>query len=200
MAAVLIAYSTNAGSTQEVADAIGAELRKRGHTVDVRSIQDGSIQTMEPYDAVIVGAPMILGWQQQARSFVKKHRAALALRRVAYFCTMMSLTAAQQTAFDGIPLGVDPWLPKEPKNPKRLSIQENYATLNNYMKPITQAAPAVRPVSVGFFGGKLELFRLKWWQMLFVMVIIRAQPGDLRNWDFIEQWAGELDAQLFAAA
>jgi hypothetical protein len=29
--------------------------------------------------------------------------------------------------------------------------------------------------------------------MLFMMVMIRAQPGDKRNWDFIRQWAGKLN-------
>jgi menaquinone-dependent protoporphyrinogen IX oxidase len=57
---------------------------------------------------------------------------------------------------------------------------------------VLKAAPHVRPVSVAFFGGKLELFRLNIFQMLFVILVIRAQPGDRRNWPPIQQWAASL--------
>jgi menaquinone-dependent protoporphyrinogen IX oxidase len=60
------------------------------------------------------------------------------------------------------------------------------------LRPALKAAPQVKPVSVGFFGGKLELFRLKWWQALFVMLVIGAQPGDQRNWPIIVKWASQL--------
>jgi hypothetical protein len=33
---------------------------------------------------------------------------------------------------------------------------------------------------------------MKWWQAPFVMFIIQAQPGDKRNWQAIETWAGGL--------
>ena len=45
---------------------------------------------------------------------------------------------------------------------------------------------------MGFFGGKLDLFRLSWWQKLFVLLVIQAQPGEYRNWRFIREWAGSL--------
>jgi menaquinone-dependent protoporphyrinogen IX oxidase len=197
MGNILVAFSTNAGSTEEVAQAISSELQKRGHTVDVLRMKDAQGDRIETYDAIIVGAPMILGWHADARKFIKKNQAVLAHKHVVYFCTLMSLTASTRVAFTGIPISMDPWLPKAPKNPQRLSYRENYATLDNYLQPIVKAAPALKPVSFGFFGGKLELFRLKWWQSLFVMAVIQAQPGDLRNWEYIQKWAGELDSLLF---
>jgi menaquinone-dependent protoporphyrinogen IX oxidase len=51
-------------------------------------------------------------------------------------------------------------------------------------------------VNVGFFGGRLEYGRLKWWAVLFVMVIIQAQAGDRRNWTAIRSWAAGLPAAL----
>ena len=63
-------------------------------------------------------------------------------------------------------------------------------------RPALRAARSVRPVSVGLFGGRLELFRLKWWQMLFVPVIIQAQPGGSHNWPFIREWAAGLRSVL----
>ena len=61
MKRVLVAHATNAGSTQDVAEAVGEELRKEATQVGVRRI-DGAFG-VEGYDAVVVGAPMIMGWR-----------------------------------------------------------------------------------------------------------------------------------------
>ncbi len=158
--------------------------------MDIRRVEE--VTGVEPYDAVVVGAPMILGWHRAAVKFVKKHQQALAQTRVAYFFTAMSLTQTKDSQAGTIPVCVDPELGRPPKNEKGLSLKERYATLANYLRPALKAAPAVKPVSAGFFGGKLELFRLKWWQMLFVMLVIGAQPGDHRNWPVIREWASQL--------
>ncbi len=190
MKKVLIAYTTNSGSTEEVARAIGEELSWGGLQVDVRRVEE--VSGVEPYEAVVVGGPMILGWHRAAVNFLKKHQGALARARVAYFFTAMSLTQTYENRVETVPVCVDPDLARPPKNEKRLSFKERYATLANYLRPALKAAPGVRPVSAGFFGGKLELFRLKWWQMLFVMLVIGAQPGDRRNWPVIQEWASQL--------
>jgi hypothetical protein len=117
---------------------------------------------------------------------------------VAYFCTLLSLTQPGANQPVPVPLFVDPELAKPLHTPGRMSLKERYATIGNYLSPVLKAAPAVHPVSVAFFGGKLELFRLKWWQLLFVMIIIQAQPGDRRNWDGIRQWAESLKPALLA--
>jgi menaquinone-dependent protoporphyrinogen IX oxidase len=191
---ILVAYTTNAGSTAETAETLANHLRTCGHSVDLARVE--SRPAVEGYDAVIVGAPMILGWHRAALNFVRVNREALAQKPVAYFCTLMSLTQTPAATHPDLNIAVDPWLPKPPKNPARLGIKENYATLANYLRPLQKAAPAVRPISVAMLGGKLELFRLKWWQMLFCLVIIQAQPGDRRNPAFLKQWAGQVSDQL----
>ncbi len=91
------------------------------------------------------------------------------------------------------PVYLDTELVKPPKRESSLGFKESYTLVDNYLKPILKAAPEVKPVSVGFFGGKLELFKLKLLQMLFVMVIIGAQPGDLRNWPAIREWSSRVE-------
>ncbi len=193
---ILIAYTTNSGSTTEVAQVVGEELEKLGVRVEVRRLEE--VSSVESYRAVIVGAPMILGWHRAAKGFVKKHREALSRIPVAYFCTAMSLTQTGDSAVDGIPIAVDPRLAKPPKKEGRLSLRERYATASNYLRPVLKAAPTVRPASVAFFGGKLELYRLKLPAMLFVLLIVQAQPADLRNWEFIRAWAAGLRDRLLA--
>ena len=191
---ILVAYTTNSGTTADVAQAIGEELGKDGTPVDVRRIEE--VTSLDSYTAVVVGGPMIMGWHGTAMKFVKKHQPALSRVPVAYFLTAMSLTRTGETSVDGVPIYVDAMLAKEPKNAARLDFKERYATTTNYLRPVLKAAPSVKPVSVGFFGGKLELYRLNLWQKLFVLLIIQAQPGDFRHWPVIREWAAGLRPTL----
>jgi hypothetical protein len=107
-----------------------------------------------------------------------------------------SLTQTNETQVAGVPLVVDPKLPQSPKRADRLSYRERYATVGNYLRPVLKAAPHVKPVSVGFFGGRLDMYRLKLWQKLFVLLIIQAQPGGSLNLPYIKDWAASLREDL----
>jgi menaquinone-dependent protoporphyrinogen IX oxidase len=191
---ILIAYTTNAGSTAEVARMIGEELGKDGTQVDVRRLEE--VQSLDPYTAVVVGGPMIVGWHKAALKFIKKHQQALSRIPAAYFFTAKSLTDSGITSMQGVPLALDPTLAKPPKNPARLSYKERYAKVENYLRPALRVAPAVKPVSAAFFAGRLDLYRLKWWQALFVLVVIQAQPGGAHNLPFIQEWAAGMRSAL----
>jgi menaquinone-dependent protoporphyrinogen oxidase len=191
---ILVAYTTNAGTTADVAQAIGEELGKDGVQVEVRRLEE--VTSLDPYAAVVVGGPMIMGWHSAAVKFVKKHQRALSQVPVAYFLTAMSLTQTGETSVDATPIYVDTLLVKAPKDAARLSFRERYATVTNYLRPVLKAAPLVKPVSVGFFGGKLELYRLNLLQKLFVLLAIQAQPGDFRHWPVIREWAAGLRTTL----
>ncbi len=187
MSDVLIAYTTNSGSTDAVARAVGDELAQCGLEVEVRRIEE--IESVAGYRSVIVGGPMIMGWHREAAKFLKRHESALNHIPVALFFTCMSLTQTGDTQVQDVPVFVDPALPQPPKKPGRLTFKERYATLPKYLGPVLRSVPAVTPVSAAFFGGRLELFRLKLLQMLFVMIIIGAQPGDRRNWNAVREWS-----------
>jgi menaquinone-dependent protoporphyrinogen oxidase len=194
MKRVLVAYATNAGSTAKVAQVIGEELGRDGAQTGVFRLEE--VTGVESYDAVVVGAPMIMGWHGAAIRFIKKYQPVLSHKPVAFFLTAMNLTQTGENGIGTLPIYVDPALVKPPKNAKRLSFKERYATVTHYLRPVLEAAPLVKPVSVGLFGGKLELYRLPLLQMLFVLLVIQAQPGDFRNWTAIRDWAANLRPEL----
>jgi menaquinone-dependent protoporphyrinogen IX oxidase len=190
MKKILVTYATNAGSTSKVAEAVAAEISKTNSNVEVLPLE--KVTTLEGYSAVVLGAPMILGWHRGALAFLKRNQDSLSRMPVALFITCMNLTASGETKTNGIPVIVDEKLARPPQKEGRLSFKERYSTVSNYLAPIFKAAPSVKPVSIAFFGGSLQYFNLKWWAVLFALFIIQAAPGDRRNWKAIEIWAGNL--------
>jgi menaquinone-dependent protoporphyrinogen oxidase len=194
MKRILVAYVTMAGSTAEVAQAVAEQIAKSEVQVDVLPL--GEVKSLAGYDGVVLGGPMIMGWHRQALGFLKKHRQALQRIPLAVFVIAISLTQTGETDVGGVPIYVDDQLPKPPEQPGHLRFRERYARLSNYIQPILTAVRPVRPVSIGVFGGRLEYGRLKWWAVLFVMLIIQAPAGDRRNWVAIRTWAAGLPAAL----
>lgn len=187
---VLIAYTTDNGSTEQVAQVIGEELGQLGLQAQVYRLE--KVDDIAGYDAVVVGAPMIMGWHRSAITFIKRHQKALSAKPVAYFFVAMNLTHPIESRLKTTPIFVDPLLAKPPQKAGHLSWKERYATVDNYLGAALKAAPQVAPVSAGFFGGRLDLFRLNLWAKLFVLLIIQAAPGNKLNPSAVREWARSL--------
>jgi menaquinone-dependent protoporphyrinogen oxidase len=194
MKRILVAFATMAGSTAEVAKAIGEEIAKSGIKVDVLLVS--GVKDIDAYDGVVLGGPMIMGWHRAALGFLKHHREAFRRTPFAVFLTAMSLTRTEETGVVGVPVYVDEKLAKPPEIVGRLNMRERYARVSNYLQPILGATRPTKPTSIAIFGGRLEYGRLNWWAVLFVMLIIQAPVGDKRNWTAIREWAAGLPAAL----
>jgi menaquinone-dependent protoporphyrinogen IX oxidase len=191
---ILITYTTNAGSTADVAEMVRQAIQNNAFQVEVKPISE--VKDLTHYDAIIIGAPMIVGWHRDAKKFLRAHREELSHKLFACYLTAMSLTKTRETDIDGVPVQVDPGLAQEPHNPKRLSPKELYALPRNYVHPILKSVSPAKPVGVGLFGGSLNLFSLSWPARIFVLLAIRAKPGDIRDEAFIKNWAVNLRSQL----
>ncbi len=191
---ILVAYATLSGTTAEVAKAVGEEIAKVGARVDVLPLEQ--VGAMAQYDGVVLGGPMIMGWHRSALGFLRAHRKELNHAPLAVFVTAMSLTLTGDIGIAGVPFYIDENLPKPPQKQGQLSFRERYSKPGNYAKPILNAAKPSRPVSIGFFGGRLEYGRLPWWAVLFAMAILQAPAGEKRNFPAIRNWAA-LVASVF---
>lgn len=82
--AVLIAFTTRHGSTEEVALLLAARLRESGLKVDVARVA----QARDPagYHGIVIGAPLqMFRWHKEALDFVQRNQQALVRKPVAVF-------------------------------------------------------------------------------------------------------------------
>lgn len=83
-AAVLVAYATRYGSTQEVAEVVSATLRAAGLEVATRSVRQ--VRALEGYGTIVLGSPLFMfHWHKDALRFLEQHRAALTQLPAAIF-------------------------------------------------------------------------------------------------------------------
>ncbi len=94
----LIAYGTAAGSTAEVAEAIGEEMRQSGMTVDVQPVEE--IRDISKYDGVVIGSAVrIFNLLPKTKKFIRKFKKALKQRPMAYFLVCMTMKEKTEENF-----------------------------------------------------------------------------------------------------
>jgi menaquinone-dependent protoporphyrinogen oxidase len=160
---VLIVYASRAGSTGEVAKAIGQTISEGGVSVDVRSVVDEN--NLSQYKAVIVGSAIRMGrWLPDAVDFVKKHRDDLSRVPAAYFVVCSTMK-------DDTP--------------------ENRKKTLAYLDSVRKAAPDIEPVDIGLFAGVMDFSKLSFMDRT-VMKARGVSEGDFRNWAAIRKWAADV--------
>jgi len=93
---VLVAYASRAGSTSEIAEAIGKQLANAGASVDVLNVK--SVKDISGYSAVVVGSAIRIGsWVPEAMLFVENNAAALTALPTAFFTVCLSITDKDPT-------------------------------------------------------------------------------------------------------
>jgi menaquinone-dependent protoporphyrinogen oxidase len=170
MSKTLIAYASAAGSTAEVAEAIGKTLQERGATVDVRRAQE--VQDLSGYDAVVIGTGVRAGkTYAEAGQFMAAHGAALSKLPVAGFVVCLSVRDA-----------AGPDCPEA----------------EGYLDALFGQATGVEPVSKGLFAGAVDYAKLPWLLGLILKRLKKEPGGDYRDWSAIEAWASALPPLLAA--
>lgn len=91
---ILIAYGTEAGSTGEVAEAIGEEMKAAGAKVFVQPVE--SVSDLTPFDAIVLGsAARIFRIIPKPRKLLRKLKRNLRKTPTAYF--LVCLTMSEDT-------------------------------------------------------------------------------------------------------
>ena len=167
---ILVAYASRTGATKEIAEAIGKSLADGGADVDIRSMTE--IKDLSPYSAVVAGSA-IRGskWLPEAMEFMRLHQADLKKKPFAAF--MVCITLAMKNG-------------------------ENYRQgIRDWMSSVRSM---VRPVSEGYFAGRLDFSKMPFsfdtLKMRFSVAIGVFPRDDRRDWAVIQKWAESLPPLL----
>lgn len=180
---ILVAYTTKYGSTREVAEAVGATFAGRGAEVDVCPVDE--VETLEPYDAVVIGGPLFQGqWMADATKFLRKQRRVLSQKTVAIFVTGIKISQVAGATPTDIPIFVDPAHNLTPKPLDELTAAEKTQTISLYLEPLLRALRDVDVVAIAFFKGR------------FVDEFTGEVITDYRNWEAIRGWSEDTFSRL----
>lgn len=166
---VLVAFATMYGSTKEVAEAIAENLRGAGFDVDVKAARE--VRTLDGYDVVVLGAPLISHrLQKDARRLLARHEKALA----------------------GVPVAVFALGPcKDPRD------EDEWRDCRGQFDGELAELGWLKPIAAELFGGRFDPALLTFpWNKL-----AGAEPAsDARDWGAIETWATGLSVLLERSA
>jgi len=168
---ILIAYTSQFGSTAGIADAIKKELGGNGAKVETKAIKD--VKDLHLYDAVIIGSPIQYDkWVPETTEFVTTNQEVLEHKPVAFFFSCMALS-----------------LPTE-KSKRQGKVYSDY---------LLNAFPKVKPFAVGQFAGALNMSKMSLiWRLVFKLIMAKtgAKEGDHRDWNAIRRWSKDVDKEL----
>jgi menaquinone-dependent protoporphyrinogen oxidase len=165
---ILVTYATRAGSTVEVAAAIGEALSGNGITVDVRPIKEKP--SVQGYQAVVIGSAIRMGnWLPEAVNFVKDKRAQLSRIPTAFF-TVHMLNRGEDEA-------------------SRLARQAYTAAARQVLTPVDEAffSGKMDYSRLSFLDRTIAKA---------VEKQAGSLPGDFRDWEKIRSWARNLYPML----
>ncbi len=156
---VLVTYASKHGSTRDIAERIGDQLRRFGKDVDVRPVSAAG--AVDGYEAAVIGSAVYYGsWMKDAAAFVRQHRTALAERPVWLFSSGPTL---------------DPAKPRDvPQTPEA--------------KEVAELEEAITPREHRTFPGRLESGQLSFVERMAIKAV-KAPTGDSRDWADIDAWA-----------
>ena len=166
MTAVLVTYASKHHATEEIAITIGRQLKEHGLKVEIRTAD--FVNTLEPFDAVVLGSAVYAGrWMKEAQTFLKEN--------------IDELTQRPVWVFSSGPTGEG--------DPVELVKGALYPVA---LEPVIAQ---IKPRDITVFHGKLDTNELGFGERLIVNMV-KAPTGDFRDWDAIRAWADGIAAAL----
>jgi menaquinone-dependent protoporphyrinogen oxidase len=165
---LLVTYASKYGSTAEIAEVVGKELRKRSYQVEVKPV-DG-VGSLQGYGGFVVGSALYAGsWIEPAAEFLRSNQELLAGRPVWLFSSGPTGEGDPNEILGG-------W-----------TFPEDLATVRE----------AIKPKDVILFHGHIDPDKLNVGEKL-IIKSVNATVGDFRDWLVIRSWARRIDLDLKA--
>ena len=165
---LLVTYASKYGSTAEIAEVIGKELRKREYEVEVKPVDQ--VGSLAGYDGFVIGSAVYAGsWMKTAAKFLRSNQELLAGHPVWLFSSGPTSEGDPNEIMDG-------W---------------------NFPENLIKVRETIKPEEVILFHGQLNLDKLNFAEKM-IIKSVKATVGDFRDWLVIRGWARSIDLELKA--
>jgi menaquinone-dependent protoporphyrinogen oxidase len=160
---LLVTYASKYGSTAEIAEVIGKELRKRRYEVDIASVEE--VDSLTGYDGFVIGSALYAGgWMKPAADFLRANQNVLATRPVWFFSSGPTGQGDPNELMGG-------W-----------TFPEDLASIRE----------VINPRDVILFHGNINPDKLNFAENM-IIKSVKATVGDYRDWLVIRTWAGTIE-------
>jgi menaquinone-dependent protoporphyrinogen oxidase len=160
---LLVTYASKYGSTAEIAEVIGKELRKRRYEVDIASVEE--VDSLTGYDGFVIGSALYAGgWMKPAADFLRANQNVLATRPVWFFSSGPTGQGDPNELMGG-------W-----------TFPEDLASIRE----------VINPRDVILFHGNINPDKLNFAENM-IIKSVKATVGDYRDWLIIRTWAGTIE-------
>jgi menaquinone-dependent protoporphyrinogen oxidase len=160
---LLVTYASKYGSTAEIAEVIGKELRKRSLEVEVKQI--GDVGDLTGYDGFIIGSALYAGgWLEPAAEFLRSNQELLTSRPVWLFSSGPTGEGDPNEILGG-------W---------------------TFPEDLMAVRETIKPKDIILFHGNLDLDKLSFGEKM-IIKSVNATVGDFRDWLVIRSWARMMD-------
>lgn len=164
---VSVAVASKHGSTQEIGEAIAAELKAQGHEPRLHDMATASILDLDDSEAIVLGSAVYFGkWMMAASVFAQDISARIEGRPVWLFSTG--------------PVG----------NPLKPADAQTEIDVDEQIKMTGASEHKV-------FAGRVDKSHLRLGERS-VVLALRVQDGDYRDWDEVRDWARSIAGALTA--
>jgi menaquinone-dependent protoporphyrinogen oxidase len=178
MKKVLVAYSTWAGATHQVADEIQKELSKNDLQVSV--IPAKNVRSISEYQAVILGTSIHAGQMTgDFKRFLNRFHKELAKKNSSFFVVCLNMIDDNE---------------------------KNKAETLGWLDKSLSKFPEIKPVSLGLFAGaavtdseefnKLNILVRKMIESMKKSLDTEKGKSDFRDFDKIHSWAAEVARKI----
>jgi menaquinone-dependent protoporphyrinogen oxidase len=160
-----VTYASKYGSTAEIAEVIGKELRKREYEVEVKPVEQ--VGGLAEYDGFVIGSALYAGaWLKSGAEFLRSNLNLLAGRPVWLFSSGPTGEGDPNEIMDGWTF---PW-------------------------DLTAVLEIIKPQDVILFHGNIDLDKLSFGEKM-VIKSVKATVGDYRDWLVIRTWASMINLE-----
>jgi menaquinone-dependent protoporphyrinogen oxidase len=156
---LLVTYASKYGSTAEIAEVIGKELRKREYEVEVRPVEQ--VGSLAEYDGFVIGSALYAGtWLKPAAEFLRSNQDLLAGRPVWLFSSGPTGEGDPNEILEG-------W---------------------TFPGDLAAVVETIKPKDVILFHGSINPDKLSFGEKM-ILKSVKATVGDYRDWLVIRTWA-----------